>query len=58
MPNTPHIEEHFIGSESVLLFGAVKGRLTKINVFKSAFKTLIVGGLAAGAAFYLAGLFG
>jgi len=38
-------------------FGAVKGRLTGINPFKSAFQTLLVGGLAAGAAFYLAHLF-
>jgi vacuolar iron transporter family protein len=43
---------------ALILFGAVKGRLTGINVFKSAFQTLLVGGLAAGAAFYLAGLFG
>src|SRR5579863_3422067 len=39
-------------------FGAVKGRLTGINMVKSGLQTLLVGGLAAGAAFYLASLFG
>ena len=43
---------------ALVIFGAVKGRLTGINIFKSAVQTLLVGGLAAGAAFYLAGLFG
>ena len=42
---------------ALFIFGAVKGRLTGINLFKSALQTLLVGGLAAGAAFYLAGLF-
>jgi hypothetical protein len=36
--------------------GAVKGRLTGINMAKSAFQTMLVGGVAAGA--YLASLFG
>ena len=40
------------------IFGAVKGRLTGINMAKSAFQTMLVGGVAAGAAFYLASLFG
>jgi VIT1/CCC1 family predicted Fe2+/Mn2+ transporter len=39
------------------IFGAVKGRLTGINMIKSALQTMLVGGLAAGAAFYLASLF-
>ena len=39
-------------------FGAVKGRLTGINMMKSALQTVLVGGLAAAAAFYLASLFG
>lgn len=43
---------------ALLIFGAVKGRLTGISMFKSAAQTLLVGGLAAGAAFYLASLFG
>jgi VIT1/CCC1 family predicted Fe2+/Mn2+ transporter len=43
---------------ALAVFGAVKGRLTGINPFKSGFQTLLVGGLAAGAAFYLAHLFG
>jgi hypothetical protein len=40
------------------IFGAVQGRLTGINMAKSAFQTMLVGGVAAGAAFYLASLFG
>lgn len=43
---------------ALALFGAVKGRLTGVNMFKSAFQTALVGGLAASAAFYLASLFG
>ena len=42
---------------ALALFGAVKGRLTGINMAKSAFQTMLVGGVAAGAAFYLASLF-
>jgi len=38
-------------------FGAVKGHFTGINMLKSAAQTLAVGGLAAGAAYYLASLF-
>ncbi len=43
---------------ALAIFGAVKGRLTGINMIKSAIQTMIVGGIAAGAAFYLASLFG
>jgi VIT1/CCC1 family predicted Fe2+/Mn2+ transporter len=43
---------------ALAIFGAAKGRLTGINMAKSAFQTMLVGGLAAGAAFYLASLFG
>jgi vacuolar iron transporter family protein len=39
------------------IFGAVKGKLTGINMIKSASQTALVGGIAAGAAFYLASLF-
>lgn len=42
---------------ALAIFGAVKGKLTGINIFKSGFQTLLVGGLAASAAFYLAHLF-
>jgi len=42
---------------ALAIFGAVKGRLTGINMIKSALQTMLVGGLAAGAAFYLASLF-
>ncbi len=43
---------------ALIVFGAVKGRLTGANPLKSGFQTLLVGGLAAGAAYYLASLFG
>ena len=39
-------------------FGAVKGHFTGVNKLKSAGQTLLVGGLAAGAAYWLAHLFG
>ncbi len=42
---------------ALIIFGAVKGRLTGINPLKSGAQTLFVGGLAASAAFYLAHLF-
>ncbi len=47
-----------ITGAALAIFGAVKGQLTGINVIKSAVQTVLVGGLAAGAAFYLASLFG
>jgi VIT1/CCC1 family predicted Fe2+/Mn2+ transporter len=43
---------------ALLVFGAVKGRMTGAGVIKSSLQTLLVGGLAAGAAFWLASLFG
>jgi len=43
---------------ALALFGAVKGHFTGVNKLKSAFQTLLVGGLAAGAAFALARAFG
>ena len=43
---------------ALALFGAVKGKLTGINMVKSAIQTTLVGGIAASAAFYLASLFG
>ena len=43
---------------ALLVFGAVKGGLTGQAVVKSSLQTLLVGGLAAGAAFFLASLFG
>ena len=39
---------------ALLAFGAIKGRLTGMNLVRSAIQTLVVGGLAAGAAFGLA----
>jgi VIT1/CCC1 family predicted Fe2+/Mn2+ transporter len=41
---------------ALALFGAVKGHFTGVNKFKAAFQTLLVGGLAAGAAYWLAHL--
>lgn len=43
---------------TLLCFGAIKGHFTGVNKFKSAAQTLLVGGLAAGAAYWLAHLFG
>jgi VIT1/CCC1 family predicted Fe2+/Mn2+ transporter len=43
---------------ALAVFGAVKGKFTGISILKSAVQTLLVGGLAAGAAYYLASLFG
>ena len=43
---------------ALLCFGAVKGHFTGVNKLKSAAQTLLVGGLAAGAAYWLAHLFG
>jgi len=49
-----------VGATGVALaaFGAIKGLFTGISPIKSAAQTLLVGGLAAGAAFWLAHLFG
>lgn len=43
---------------ALILFGMVKGHFTGVNKLKSAAQTLLVGGLAAGAAFALARAFG
>jgi VIT1/CCC1 family predicted Fe2+/Mn2+ transporter len=43
---------------ALLIFGGVKGHFTGINKAKSAFQTLLVGGLAAAAAYALAHAFG
>ena len=43
---------------ALLLFGAIKGRLTGLNIVKASLHTAAVGGLAASAAYYLAHLFG
>lgn len=43
---------------ALLVFGAVKGHFTGLNRVRSASQTLLVGGLAAGAAYVLAGWFG
>ncbi len=42
---------------ALLIFGGVKGSFTGVNRLKSALQTLLVGGLAAGAAYTLAQLF-
>jgi VIT1/CCC1 family predicted Fe2+/Mn2+ transporter len=43
---------------ALLCFGAVKGHFTGVNKIRSALQTLLVGGLAAAAAYWLAHLFG
>ena len=43
---------------ALLCFGAIKGHFTGTSKLKSALQTLMVGGLAAGAAYWLAHLFG
>ncbi len=43
---------------ALLVFGFLKGRFTGANPVKSGFQTMLVGGLAAGAAFGLAKLLG
>ena len=43
---------------ALLCFGAIKGHFTGVNKIKSSLQTLLVGGLAAGAAYWLAHLFG
>lgn len=43
---------------ALIVFGAVKGRLTGADPVTSGVQTFLVGGLAAGAAYYLASLFG
>ncbi|MGJ4945679.1 VIT1/CCC1 transporter family protein [Bradyrhizobium sp. HKCCYLS1011] len=43
---------------ALLVFGAIKGQFTGVSKIKSSLQTLLVGGLAAGAAFWLAHLFG
>jgi len=43
---------------ALLAFGAVKGKLTGVDPLKSGAQTFLVGGLAAGAAYYLASVFG
>ena len=42
---------------ALAIFGFVKGRFTGVSPWKSAFRTTLIGGLAAGAAFSIATLF-
>ena len=43
---------------ALLVFGAIKGQFTGLNKVRSALQTLLVGGVAAGVAYLLAGAFG
>ena len=43
---------------ALVCFGAVKGHFKGVNLFKASGQTLLVGGLAAGAAYWLAHLLG
>ena len=45
-------------ASALVVFGGIKGHFTGINKAKSAAQTLLVGGLAAGAAYALAHVFG
>ena len=68
IPLIPYMLAHNIGVAlqisvaatgfALLCFGAVKGRFTGVNKIRSALQTLLVGGLAASAAYWLAHLFG
>jgi len=42
---------------ALLVFGAVKGRLTGAGTARSGIQTMVIGGVAAGAAYLLARLF-
>ena len=42
---------------ALAVFGYIKGHFTGISKVKSALQTLLIGGLAAGAAYWIAGLF-
>lgn len=50
-------ESVFTTGFALLAFGMVKGHLTGVSKFKSALQTLMIGGLAALTAYYVAGLF-
>jgi VIT1/CCC1 family predicted Fe2+/Mn2+ transporter len=43
-----------VTSVALFAFGYVKGRFTGIHPFSTALQTLFIGGIAAGAAFWLA----
>ena len=43
---------------ALIIFGGVKGHFTGMSLPKASLQTLVVGGLAAGAAYYIASLFG
>jgi hypothetical protein len=48
MPTTPHIERHFTATETVR---DIKGRFTTNRPVRSGWQTVLVGGVAAAAAF-------
>lgn len=52
----PHPETHFTGAE--LVFGYIKGVFTTGKPVRSAIQTVVVGGLAASAAFAIANALG
>lgn len=56
-PNTALVTSVIITLVALFIFGFVKGRFTGVNLFKSAIQTLLVGGIAAAAAFGLAKVF-
>lgn len=52
MPQTPHIERHFTGSATVR--DIVMGHLTGASPVRSSVQTVLIGGVAATAAFLIA----
>ena len=70
MPTAHHFEQHFRASATVrdivigmsdgllalFIFGYVKGRFTGLKPVRGGLRTLLIGGLAAGAAFTIAKL--
>jgi VIT1/CCC1 family predicted Fe2+/Mn2+ transporter len=58
-PHAPVALRYSVAATVVALavFGFVKGRYTGVSPWKSAFRTTLIGGLAAGAAFSIAKLF-
>ena len=67
-PLTPYIVMHSVTSAlyvsvvvtllALLVFGFIKGRITGVNALKSGLQTMLIGGVAAGAAFGIARLIG
>jgi predicted membrane protein (TIGR00267 family) len=55
-PNTALLVSVVVTLCALLIFGAVKGRVTGVNPIRSGLHTALIGGVAAGAAFLIARL--